>query len=881
MTERTVTIKLDLQDPGIADQLMKIRKQRDALNNSKIKIGIDSAGLDQVRRASAQASAASATAIKDFGLLGSAITSKAIQPLQQYQNLLGSVAHAGKAVGPGIVSALARVSSEFERQRTLAQFWGTSGYLHQGLGAFKSAIGNFVATGGAGFGGWIQNSISSIASYRTALVGASAVLVGFAAAAALSSKHAQNYISSTLDSRLMARKLPDKEGAAKWIESAQSTDWSKGAESRMGVFQTVLSKNKGMGQQAAQKATEDIERYFFANQEMFQKKGIASAEEFASRVSAPTLSGEDASIFEDIYGLGFSNLSSTARLSRVGTEAQGIDIDKEVAKRPDVVLSDNLAKGTRAVGDAALPALNAVLGTFLKVVDVVKKIPGLGKAMGWGAVLLGAASAGLVMVSMVGSLIPGLITVAGVLSKLGIVTRLAAAGQWVLNAAMSANPLGIAIIAIAGLVTALYILEKKFGLVTKAWQAFSGSSIGKGIIGYIEQGKKALEDMLGSLGKAYASGGLKGVLKVGLEALVANSPMLKMIAFVVEFLRKIWANSATLNKLIGAASTLWTMVSNFILGLWNTIKSMWSWFISAIPGAEKEVKRQEFVAQAKKEKLGVTPAGSLVELDANGQNTKISASGKASSRLLQLQSEYNALPGFAEGVAEAVKQGVSSIGTTIATAITGALSGIGTTISDAISSIPGFDALAKAMGELQKKLGDVIDKLKTYLPDWVTGDGSDDTSTPPSSPVPTSAAAPTEYVNMAGDVIGADVYNGLAADQQAYWKPKMDKGGQIRVTGSLIGHQLEEVDPAQVVQGGKTTLAKINEMFAGMSGTGAGGQPITVNAPITLNVAKIDSSVDLEKALAKAGEEFDRKLLFRLRNSLEGGSTRGIGYLRG
>jgi predicted amino acid dehydrogenase len=94
------------------------------------------------------------------------------------------------------------------------------------------------------------------------------------------------------------------------------------------------------------------------------------------------------------------------------------------------------------------------------------------------------------MVSMVGTLIPRLMTVIGLFSKMGLATRLEAAGQWVLNAALTANPLGIAIVAIAGLMVVLYALEKKFGIVTKAWQAFSSNSIGMGIFAFIEDGKK-------------------------------------------------------------------------------------------------------------------------------------------------------------------------------------------------------------------------------------------------------------------------------------------------------------------------------------------------------------------------------------------------------
>ena len=428
MTERTVTIRLGIQDE-IGNRLLEIKKQRDALlSRSTVNLRVNADGIDQARKASAQVRAESAAAVKDLGALGGAITSKAVAPLAQYQELLGSALKASRALASGAASALGVVSQEFQRQKTLAAFWGVSG-LQMGVISLKSAFSGFLSTSGRGFTSWLQNASANLAQYRTALAASAAVLVGFAAAAGLSSKHAQNYITSTLSSRLMERKLSDKAGAEAWIQEAQGTDWSKGRESRLGVFQTVLSKNPYMGQKGAQKATEDIEKFFFANQEMLQKKGVQSAEDLASRVSAPQLSGEDASIFEDIFGLGFNNMTAQARLGRISTEAKDINIDKAVAMRPDEVLTKRLTATTQAVGDTVLPILNQVLGAFLTISDAIGKIPGLGKAIGWATVLAGAAAAGLIMVSMVGTLIPGLMTVIGLFGKMGLATRLAAAGE--------------------------------------------------------------------------------------------------------------------------------------------------------------------------------------------------------------------------------------------------------------------------------------------------------------------------------------------------------------------------------------------------------------------------------------------------------------------
>jgi hypothetical protein len=62
---------------------------------------------------------------------------------------------------------------------------------------------------------------------------------------------------------------------------------------------------------------------------------------------------------------------------------------------------------------------------------------------------------------------------------------------------------------------------------------------------------------------------------------------------------------------------------------------------------------------------------------------------------------------------------------------------------------------------------------------------------------------------------------------------------------------------------------------------GRGGSITVGGTTINLHVDRIDSDIDLEKALAKAGDEFDRQLMFKLRNLLDSGSLRGIGYLRG
>jgi hypothetical protein len=136
---------------------------------------------------------------------------------------------------------------------------------------------------------------------------------------------------------------------------------------------------------------------------MLRKNGFESAEQLASAISTPQLTGEDATKFEDIFGLGFSRMTAQAGLGRISTEAKDINIDKAVSMRPDEFLTKRQTATTQAVGDNVLPVLNQVLVVFLTTSDAIGKISGLGKAIGWATILARAAAAGLIMVSMVGT----------------------------------------------------------------------------------------------------------------------------------------------------------------------------------------------------------------------------------------------------------------------------------------------------------------------------------------------------------------------------------------------------------------------------------------------------------------------------------------------
>jgi len=539
MVEREVTIRINLIDE-IGDRLLELKKQRDALARaSSVTLKARADDIERVKETSRQVRREAALATRDLTDLCNAVSSRAVPQVEQYQRLLGSVLQVARSIGPSIATALVGVSNEFKRQRDLAQFWGTTGYLHLGLYSFKNALQGFLATGGASLTKWLKDVSYSLASLRTTLAASGAAMLGFATAVGLSSKHAQNYIQSTLSTGLMARKLTDRKAAEAWIQQAQKVDWSAGRESRMAVFQTVLSKAPYLGQSQAQEFTEAIEKYFFANREMLAKKGITSAEQLASEISAPVLTGEAATIFEDIFGLGFSRMHAQARLARLASEAKEIDIEKAVAMRPDEVLQKRLAATSAAIGDTVIPVLNQVLGAFLAISDAIGKIPGLGAVIGWATVLSGAAAIGLVLVSVLGSMIQNLQvvtklvhldTVRRAIHTAAIYAQSAAikavtAAQWLFNAAMTANPLGIVIIAVAGLVLLLIALEKRFQLVSKAWNAFKQTGFGGTIVASVENIMEKFDQMRKTLTSLISKGDWKGLVKFGIDTAVKLSPV--------------------------------------------------------------------------------------------------------------------------------------------------------------------------------------------------------------------------------------------------------------------------------------------------------------------------------------------------------------------
>lgn len=114
------------------------------------------------------------------------------------------------------------------------------------------------------------------------------------------------------------------------------------------------------------------------------------------------------------------------------------------------------------IGTALLPILQQFMDFLApiiqKVAEWIEKHPKLTLAL-----LAGAAVLGVMLI-----ILPKLIALFGILKGATIV---AAAVQWALNAAMSANPIGLVILAIAGIIAGIVALIKHFDKVKAVFQA--------------------------------------------------------------------------------------------------------------------------------------------------------------------------------------------------------------------------------------------------------------------------------------------------------------------------------------------------------------------------------------------------------------------------
>ena len=150
-----------------------------------------------------------------------------------------------------------------------------------------------------------------------------------------------------------------------------------------------------------------------------------------------------------------------------------------------------------------------------------------------------------------------------------VATKAAAAGQWLLNAAMSANPIGIVVIAIAALVAgfiALYNKSETFrNAVNALWDAVKGAftKIGQTIGNIVKAVGEKFTEIKEKIGAAWDK--IKSVVSGALDAVKG---------FISD---KLTAAKETVSNIAGgikdALGTAWSTIKDTASNAWETVKN--------------------------------------------------------------------------------------------------------------------------------------------------------------------------------------------------------------------------------------------------------------------------------------------------------------------
>lgn len=266
-------------------------------------------------------------------------------------------------------------------------------------------------------------------------------------------------------------------------------------------------------------------------------------------------------------------------------------------------VTENLPAITQKITEVATTIKDGVVNTVKSVVEWVQKLSPILAAVG-------TAIAGLALVG----LIQNLGAVGAALKAWAMSTKLVTAAQWLLNAAMSANPIALVVIAIAALVAAFVVLWNKSeafrnfwinlwdnvkAVASMAWEAITG------FFSAAWEAIKAVWDVVLNYYKTLWNG-IKAVFSVVKTVLLGffNAAWTAIKAVwdgVVNYYKGVWNGikavfsvvSSVLTEFFSAAwngiKAVWNAVSGYFSGIWESVKSVFSgvenWFQSIFSAA--------------------------------------------------------------------------------------------------------------------------------------------------------------------------------------------------------------------------------------------------------------------------------------------------------
>ena len=657
---------------------------------------------------------------------------------------------------------------------------------------------------------------------------------------------------------------------------AEAPGWKTTGQATQELYgmMSVARKYLGGGERGLGNA-ENISKAFFANQELMQSVGFENANDLVKAASKGTLRDEQKKALQGI-GLSSADLTSPNKIFKK-LEGMGgkVNIQAELDDRPWIKAQTNIASLRKTIGESIGGPMKTVTGILADFIGMITKIPGGSALIGYLAIFISLASILSLIVSAGAPLI-------GLISAIASATKIWAAAQWILNVAMEANPLGMIILALVALGGILYLVELKTHIFSNALKYLSETPMGQGVMKWFESiekwiGKLKGGDILKILGAvALGPAGIMGAILGG----GAGGPD-KLGENIFKYLYYLYNLARTHFPWLDKAGELLTKIKGIFEWFYSLLQGLWSWLKNAIPGAAKAqagTTLQKSLDQFSGTKNVLTYEGNgkykwnknggyseysteemknLVEAGKTGQGGV--ALDKFRWQKISAQSnKFDSLPGFAEGIADAVKRGLVGL------------------------SIKGLDELTKAINDLiaplQNLESTIREKMGLGNSSPNTGLGGIGKSGEKTAYDPNNAQVQyfynkgstqewemkdwsqySEVKNPAHRVpiTEKDVPSSVVADIQ-----KSPKGSTIRRPGLVhVSMPGEEVVSAARVEHGPGAVARaldlLNNISAGKPmAAGAGANYyITIAPHQDFSGMKVSSNVDVEKLMRQVRKE--------------------------
>jgi len=246
-------------------------------------------------------------------------------------------------------------------------------------------------------------------------------------------------------------------------------------------------------------ATAKVNIAFEKHNQTLDKYGEGSLE---AQKSALALSQAESRLNAEVEG---TNDKLTAQQKTLATQSLIMNATKD-AQGDFARTSDGLANSQRVL-TAQMKDLQANMGQILlPVVEAAVSF-----FSDFTGVLAGNQTVMVAVIGVIATFAAAIIAINLAMKIYVATTKAAAAAQAAFNFIMAANPIGLVILAIAAIVAALIVLEKKFGAVTYALQIV-GDGFTNGIINPVKKAINLLVDLIKLLGKIPGVGAIGNFL---------------------------------------------------------------------------------------------------------------------------------------------------------------------------------------------------------------------------------------------------------------------------------------------------------------------------------------------------------------------------------